>query len=274
MKRSGIIFFLFIILLLVLGACQKKEVECKASSDCLQKTCYVSKCDNNKCMYNLQKNCCGNGQQDEIENGKPGDKCTCPQDYGKCEGRTKVKVGGRLQNTTYLYYYCSEDNECIFGVKEEDIEIQNFPDTISVGYFKASVLVTYNKPIDVDKDTFAFKISLDDFNKDLVPPLELTKLRLFYSSELSRAEQVVAETELDGKLTNLGDEVLIETPLNLGYRPRELEETGSFRYSIDYTYTKHVASGRAPDGSITYSDEPVRATFNSLAKPVFFVKSE
>lgn len=271
-KRKYIILFLLILIVIVASACKKEKVECTTSADCLHKTCSVSKCDQNKCSYSLQRNCCGNGLQDEIENGKPGNKCTCPQDYGKCEGKGKVKAAGRLQNTTYLYYYCNEENECIFAVKDEDIEIQNFPDTISIGFFKASMLVTYNKPTSIIKDTFKFKISLDDLSKELVPPIQLIKLKLYYSSELSRTEQLIAEKELDSKLTNIGDEVLIETPLNLGYKPREAEETGVFRYGIDYTYIKRVMAGKDINGSIIYTNEPIRTTFNSLGKPVFFVR--
>ena len=273
-KGSSIILLFFIILLVAVSACEKKKVECKTSADCLQKTCYVSKCDSGKCTYNLQKNCCGNGLQDEIENGKPGNKCTCPQDYGKCEGRGRVKKAGRTENTTYLYYHCDEQNECIFGVKKEDIEIQNFPDTLNTGLFKESMLVTYNKPMDSGRDTFKFKISLDDIGKDIVPPIKLTKLKLFYSSDLSHTEQQIAEKDLDTQLTNIGDEVLIETSLNLGYKPREAEETGTFRYNIDYTYLKLTIAGKAPDGSILYTNDTVRSTFNSLGKPVFFLKSE
>ena len=272
-NRNGIALFL-IALLMVLSACQKTKVECTKSSECLQKTCNVPKCDANKCVYSLQKNCCGNGLQDETENGKPGNKCTCPQDYGKCDGKGRVKAQGRLQNTTYLYYHCSKEDKCIFGINEKDIEIQNFPDTISAGFFKAGMLVTFNKPFDIDKDSLKIKISLDDLGKDILPPIELTKLKLFYSSELSRTEQQIAEKELQSKLISIGDEVLIEAPMNLGFRPREVEETGTFRYSIDYRYAKHVASGRSLDGLTIYTNETARNTFNSVAKPIFFVKSE
>ena len=75
-------------------------------------------------------------------------------------------------------------------------------------------------------------------------------------------------------MANIGDEVLIEAPLGLGYKPKEVEETGSFRYVIDYKYEKRATAGKALNGSLLYSNELVRDSFNSLAKPVFFVKSE
>ena len=273
-KKNIVIFLFLVILLLALSACKKEKVECTTSADCLQKTCYISKCANNKCLYNLQRNCCGNNLQDEIENGKSGNKCTCPQDYGKCEGKGKIKKLGRSENTTYLYYHCDEQDECVFNFNDKDIEIQNFFETISVGFFKASVVITYNKPVDASKGTFKFKVSLDDTGKDLVAPVHLTKLKLLYSTELSNAEQLTAEKDLDSSLTNIGDEILIETPLNLGYKPREVEETGSIRYIIDYVYNKRVASGKTQNGTIIYTTEPVRSTFTSMSKPVFFVRSE
>lgn len=268
------IFFLLALVLLVLSACAKKEVECATSADCLQKACHISRCAEDKCSYNMQTNCCGNGLQEGTENGKPGNKCSCPKDYGACEGRGRVGIGGRTQNTTYIYYHCNEKEECVFGINEKDIEIQNFYDTISIGFFKASVLVTYNKPINVNRGTFKFRISLDDAGKDIVLPVTLTKLKLFYSPDLSRAEQIISEKELDSNVANIGDEILIEAPLGLGYKPKEVEETGSFRYVIDYKYEKSIATGKAPNGSFIYSNELVRSSFNSLAKPVFFVKSE
>ncbi len=67
---------------------------------------------------------------------------------------------------------------------------------------------------------------------------------------------------------------MISVPLNLNYRPQELEEAGSVRYIIDYVYTKRVLSGKAADGTSTFSDEAVRATFTAPSKPVFFVRSE
>ena len=74
-------------------------------------------------------------------------------------------------------------------------------------------------------------------------------------------------------LETIGDQITIATNLNLDYRPQELEETGSLRYSIDYTYSKQVLS-RLQNGSNIYTEETIRGTFNSPPKSIFFVKSE
>lgn len=258
-------------IILLIAACAKAE--CKTSADCAPRTCFISKCQDKKCAYNLQKNCCGNKLQESIENGKPGNQCTCPDDYGKCEGKAKIKIGSREQEAAYVHYYCNVDNQCILGAEKKDVLPQNFLDTINVGFFKASSIVKYNKPFDINKDSFEIRITLDDISKDLVLPVRLTKAKLQYSGEFARAELLVAEKELDSTLNGIGDEALISLPLTLGYKPQEMEEQGSVRYSIDYSYVKQVFGGRTSNGTSIYNNETVRGTFTSGGKQAFFFKS-
>ena len=257
--------------LVVLSSCAKAE--CKANSDCLSKQCTLSKCENKKCTYALQRDCCGNGIKDAAEDGKPGSQCTCPADYGKCEGKAKVKTGSRVEDAAYVHYYCSRDSKCILGVESKDISPQNFLDPISLGYFKASSVLRYNKPFDIGKDSFELKITLDDTNKYLVFPIRLTNVKILFSGESSRSELLIAEASQDTAINNIGDTVAISVPLNLDYKPLEAEESGSIRYSIDYTYTKKIPGGKAPDGTTLYTEEVAREKFNSPSKQVLFVKS-
>lgn len=271
-KRIHIILFLlFTTTLIIISSCTKPE--CKTSSDCASRACYLPKCENQKCVYGLQLNCCGNRINESIENGKQGNKCTCPQDYGKCEGKGKVKVKSKVQDASYLHYYCNEDKECVLGVEESDIIAQNVLDIINVRFFKASSIVNYNKPFDVGNDDFKIKITLDDISKDLVLPIELKNIRLLYHSEYTKSELVIGEKELDVSIEEVGEPVTISVPLNLEYKPKEIEEAGSIRYSIDYTYTKRIPSGRGDDGNVLYKEELVRERFNSPIKQVFFVRS-
>lgn len=270
-RNRIILFVLLVIALVTISGCTKPE--CKTSADCLSKACTLSKCESKKCVYTQQPNCCGNGAKDSIENGKQGNQCTCPQDYGKCEGKAKTRVGSREEDAAYVHYYCSSDSQCVLGTESKDIAPQNFLDAIDIGFFKASSVVKYNKPFDVSKDSFEFKITLDDTSKDLILPVELTKLKLLYSSDYSRSELLIAEKDLGNSLNTIGDSARISTPLTLGYKPQELEETGSLRYIVDYTYTKQVVSGRTVNGTNIYSNEQVRGTFNSPSKQVFFVRN-
>ena len=270
-KNYAILLSFVFIVLLALSSCEKPQ--CKTSADCSSRTCYLSKCEDKKCVYALQRNCCGNGINESIENGKPGNQCTCPQDYGKCEGKGKIKTGSRIEDATYVQYFCNSDNQCVLGVDKKDIIPLNFLDTINTGFFKASSVVRYSKPFDISKDSFEFTIKLDDFSKDLVLPVKLTNIKLLLSSEYARAELLIADKELDNVLSEIGKSVILSVPLNLDYRPQQAEEIGSVRYIIDYSYIKRVPSGKTPDGITLYKEELVRDRFTASSKQVFFVRS-
>ena len=270
-RKNILLLTFFVITLITIISCTKAE--CSTSADCQSKTCALSQCEGRKCTYALQQNCCGNKLKETIENGKPGNQCTCPDDYGKCEGKAKIRIGSRIEDASYVHNYCNVDNQCVSGVEKKDIVPQNFLDVINPGFFKASSIEKYNKPFDVSKDSFEFKISLDDAGKDLILPVRLTNIKLLYGTESARAELLIAEKDIDGVLNGVGDQDTIKLPLTLNYKPQEAEESGSIRYSIDYSYAKQVASGRAPNGTNIYSHEIVRATFTSLSKPIFLVRS-
>lgn len=257
---------------MIIAGCTKAE--CKTSSDCAApKPCAIPKCEKSKCAEIQQINCCGNNIKESIENGKPGSKCTCPQDYGKCEGKGKVAIGSRTEDTRYLTYYCNADSQCVFGFDENEVFPQNFLDSINDirGFFKVSSVLKYNTPFDISKDSFEITISLDDTNNDLVLPVQLTRMKLFFNSQYGGAEQLIADQELSSILNGVGEEAKISAIPNLGYRPKEAEESGSLRYSIDYVYTKRVLSGRV-NGTNVYNNEIARATFTAASKPIFFVR--
>lgn len=271
-KHNITLYLIFLILLLILSSCTKPE--CKTSADCGTKACTLSKCVDKKCISTPQKNCCGNSVKESIENGKPGNQCTCPQDYGKCEGKAKIHVGSRLEDATYAHYYCNAANQCVLGIEQNEAASQSFLDSINIGFFKASSIIKYNKPFALGKDNFEFRITLDDSSKDLVLPVKLTKIKLLYTSQSARAEQLIAEKDFDNTLKEVGDKVIINESLPLDYKPPEIEEIGSLRYGIDYTYTKQVVSGRTANGTNVYSAETLRSTFSSPSKPIFFVRSD
>ncbi len=271
-KGKFFLFILIITVLLVVSSCVKAE--CKIDANCASKTCSLSKCENKKCVYTIQKNCCGNSVKENIEDGKTGNKCTCSKDYGKCEGKGKVKPRTKLEDATYVHYYCNSENKCILGVEEKNTEQQNFLDQLNIGFFKASIIFNYKKPFDVGKDSVSLKLTLDDISKDLVLPIQLTKVNLLFTGENARTEQIISEQIINLSLNEIGGKALIDATSNLGYKPKELEESGSLRYSIDYSYVKKVATGKAPDGTKLYTDETVRSTFSSPTKKVFLIRSE
>ena len=268
--NRSLLFFFLIAAIVVISGCAKAE--CKTSSDCLSRQCTIPTCEEKKCVYGSQPNCCGNRINESIEDGKPGNQCTCPADYGKCEGKGKVKAGARTEDAAYVRYYCSADNRCVLGVEKNDIIPQNFLDSINPGTFQASSVIKYNKPFDVAKDNFEFRIALDNTGKETVLPIRLAKIKLLFSGESARIEQLIADQDMDYALNGVGDSVKINVPLNLNYRPKEAEEAGSLRYLVDYTHKKQVLIGKV-NGTNIFANETVRAAFTAPIKPVFFVRS-
>ena len=270
-RKEHISFLILVAMLVVISSCTKPE--CRTSSDCGLKACAVAKCQDKKCAYAPQSNCCGNGIKDAVENGRPGSQCTCPADYGKCEGKGKVKIGSRMEDATYAHYYCSIDSQCILGVERKDAVPLNYLDSINTGFFKASSVVRYNKPFDANSDAFEFAVTLDDSGKDVILPITITKAKILYNSEFARSELLVAEKDMSAVLNGIGDKAVINLPLTLSYRPQELEESGSIRYSMDYMYKRQVLSGKTVNGTNIYSNETARATFTAPVKPVLLVRS-
>ena len=270
--RIGIFYSSIILSLLLIASCSKPE--CEKTLDCPRRNCQLARCSQEKCFYEAQKNCCGNRLNESIEDGMKGGKCTCPQDYGKCEGKPKIKVGARWEDTAYLHYFCNEKQECILGIENKDLAVQNFLDQIDTYYFKMSSIPKFIKPFDVNSNQFEFRISLDEAHEELVFPVRVTKLKVLYSSQNARVEQLIADRDLDIFFNQVGDGALVNTFLNLQYRPKEYEELGSFRYSIDFTFEKKVPTGRTAQGEKTYAIEPDRVTYNSPSKPIFLVRSE
>lgn len=270
-KKVHILFLLLVASAIIISSCAKPE--CRTSADCGQRTCYISKCEEKKCSYALQRNCCGNSINESIENGKVGNQCTCPQDYGKCDGKGRIRIGSRTEDAQYVEYYCNVDNQCVLGTERKDAAPQNFLDSINVGLFKASSVVKYSRPFDTSRDAFEFSITLDDVGKDLMLPIFITHAKVLYSSEYARTELLIADKELDSILNGVGDKTTAILPLTLNYRPQELEEQGSIRYSIDYTYKKQIITGKGANNTNIYSNETVRAAFTAPVKPVFFVRS-
>ena len=270
-KSRFLLLIIFAATLIILSSCAKPE--CRTSSDCSSRTCFLSKCESKRCVYSLQRNCCGNQINESTENGKPGNQCTCPADYGKCQGKGEIRRGSRTEDATYVHYYCSADEQCVLGVEKSDAAPLNFLDHINLGILKASSVIKYNKPFDPARDNFEFKIALDDAGKDIILPVKLTKAKLLYSGEYARAELLIAEKDLDSTLGGIGDYSIINVPMTLNYRPQELEEQGSLRYSIDYTYIRQVLSGKTANGTNIYNNEIKRETFTAPVKPVFFFRS-
>lgn len=272
MFRIGYKYLFFIIIsitvVLFLNGCGTKTVEtfeCSVTSDCSQKTCSTVSCVGNQCVNTPIPNCCGNNIQEEIEDGKPGNQCTCSADYGACEGRGKVKVGSRTFDAEYLRYFC-ENDVCVLGVPEENVRSVTLLTERDFNLFKLETTVTFNEPFDVAKDTFTFRVSVLDDSEDIVFPIKLTKLIL------KDGEILFGEKQLDSILTEVGDSVTMSS--SVSYSPQEVEEVRRLSYQINYEYKKSVRDKKLPNGTYTFKSELVRDDYQErLSSKITFLRS-
>lgn len=261
--KSKYLVIAFLILIVFISSCAKAE--CKVNSDCSSRKCATVSCTDKKCQYTTISNCCGNKLKEDIENGNPGNECTCPEDYGKCEGKGKVEIGSRTYDTQYLKYLC-ENNKCVLGVDNADVKELTLLDERDFKYFKIETLTTFNRPFDTRKDYFNFRITLKDTNDELAPPVKINKIIL------KDGEILFGEKNVDLVLNSIGDKITVRVPVTYGLE--QLEEQRGLSYKMDYEYTKKVKDQRLENGSYTYNEELVRDDYeNRFQTKIFFVKS-
>ena len=254
---------LLIIAFIFLNSCGKAE--CKKDSDCLSTTGQKVSCIDKQCKSTLIPNFCGNDKKEETEDGKPGNKCTCPQDYGKCEGRLKIGEGRRAIDSKFLMYHC--DNEvCVLGVPEEDVREITLLDERDFNLFKWETTVTYNEPFDVKKDAFSFKIYVADDSDDIVFPIKLNRIIL------RDGELIFGEKQIELSLDAVEESITFEAPVS--FNLEEPEEVKRLSYKINYEHEKRVRDQRLDDGTYSYKNELVRDDYEKrFTTKINFVRS-
>ncbi|MBL7056326.1 hypothetical protein ISS07_05415 [Candidatus Woesearchaeota archaeon] len=258
--------FLIVCLLAVLSittSCSKAE--CKIASDCGQQTCSSASCSDKKCVYNPIPNCCGNKIKDSIEDGKPGNSCTCPQDYGACSGKAKIEIGSRTTESEYLQKFC-QNEECILGVPPKKVRPITLLDENDFGFFILETTATYSEPFDVSRNTFAFRLSLKDDDLDLILPIKINKILL------TDGEVLFGEKEVSATINEVGDTITINVPVS--YILQQPEEIRGLTYKISYEYEKRVKDKRLEDGTYSYKPELVRDDYQKrFSTKITFVKT-
>lgn len=264
-KYKFLIFILLSFIVLILANGCGTKAECEVNSDCSRKVCSDVACIDEQCEYTAIRNCCGNNIKEPIEDGKAGNSCTCPEDYGECSGKGQIKYGSRTIDTTYLERFC-KNNRCIFGVPEEKIRQVSLVDENDFGFFKLETTATFNEPFDVNKDSFEFRVTLKDDDEDLIFPIKLNKILLM------DGEVLYGEKDINLVLNKVGESTTVDVPLF--YEPSQLEEIVRITYEFDYEYSKRVKDQRQEDGSYSYKEELVRNDFqNRFTTKITFVKS-
>ena len=211
-------------------------------------------------------NFCGNGVKESMENGKPGNKCTCPADYGACEGKGKITRYDREIDAQYLEFYCDESERCVFGVDKKDVRPIDLIDERDLAEFTLETKVSFNKPFDARSDNFNLRITLKDASQDLVLPVKILKITLL------GGEILFGELNKEELLNGIGDTVNMQIPIT--YVPELLEEEKSLSYKIDYEFRSKQRQ-RLENGS--YADiisASKRDSFEkSFRENVFLVKA-
>ncbi len=221
MKLKNILLFLFIISLIFIVSCSR---ECNKAFDCKPRTCYTPKCVGGLCEYNPKDNCCGNGIKDDIEDGKPGNECTCPQDYGRCEG-TKGE---------FLEKYCKGD-ECVWGVPEDEIQRLVFSEDKTLNIFDIELITKYDDPFVMGTSNITIKINLKDDDEKLVYPIVFKKFRLFERNLL------LGQVSTNLRLDQVGDSIEVKVPFD--FSMNEPEEKKTVTLKVDYEYIYSTSQG-------------------------------
>ena len=258
-------------LLLVAGCAEQKQPQqiekgqCKRDSDCMRKACSIVSCVASKCKYNPTENCCGNKIKDAEEDGKPGNKCTCPEDYGKCEGIVKVKIGNRNYDSENLKYFC-ENDQCKIGVPRENVRPVTLLDEREFGVFKLETTATYNEPFDINRDAFTFRISLKDHTDEIKMPIKINKITI------KEGEILFGGKDLDIKFDEIGESSTVNVPFI--YKLEQPEETKSLTYKIDYEYISLVKGQKLSNGSYIFEEQVVRDNYQKkFTTKIAFFKS-
>jgi hypothetical protein len=217
---------IFLISLLFLTACGgcKTDSDCKPTNDC-----FLAKCEANKCTESPKTNCCGNGVKEKIEGDQPGSKCTCPQDYGMCEGQLGAN----------LVYSCL-GNECYALIDPKKVTVVALSDDVKAKTADLRVTSTFNQTYNLDKDIFHVGIEL----KSLPAGVEYLKVTRLELSAVNKQKQttVLAEKDLKKTLWSAGTSFDEELILNFATNLKE-DELTSPKLVIGFEYLLKAATG-------------------------------
>jgi hypothetical protein len=214
---------------------------CKKSSDCEKKTCKDASCNTNTglCEYEAILNCCGNAIPEERESGYPGNKCTCPEDYGYCKGKVEMQSGTRKVLSTYLEYEC-EGTVCKYDYDRSQVKNENFIGDYKLGDFTFELRADYNIPFNVDEDSIALNLELKEYNAlgTYTLPFEIT------SVQVKEGTTLIWEINTTDKIMAVGDKFSQQAYLD--YQMFSPEEIRSPTIYINYETSRTSSSGSVP----------------------------
>lgn len=230
-KYKNILLTILLICLIFLSGCGG---ECKESSDCPSKTCYLVKCVDKKCVETSKENCCGNG----ICEAKAGEtECSCEEDCGECA----ENVG------TYLEYLCDGD-ECVTDVRKGVIQKASFTDKISIrGVGDISATYTFDQPFNVDGSLFNIRLVLEN-KQSSIEYVKINKVNVYEELGIrgvqvkSYGEKIVDRILWDPRI-EVVDDVVLEFPSNMTEDEKILTVEIIYEYAKLYRGSIIIGSG-------------------------------
>lgn len=245
--RCKKLFFL-LIFLLILAACAEKE--CREAADCTAKpvNAFTPSCVDDTCKYEPIPNVCGNENCEEGEN-----KCNCQQDCGVCTGK--------VPETESLVQSCVA-GECVETVLETE-PIFNSDVVASTGD-RFALDTIYNKPFNLNADTYGFTITLrqkSDSNQDH------NILRATLTGRTRDRRTITLGTkEINKPLWGVGSS--IEESMVLDFPTVEKEaQISNLVLAIDYEYASVVRGQRSSRQSTLKQTFTDRFTFVNPQAP-------
>lgn len=198
MKKSNFFLIGIVIFSITISGCSRvadSKDSCKLDSDCQDKKCMNKLCENKMCNYNPISNCCGNGIKEDIEDGVPGSSCSCPEDYGPCQGPVNE----------YLEYVCNEDLSCAMEVKKSLLKLLTKTNNVDLDKISLAIVSTYNQPFNLKKDTINIDFLVKSMS-ELINEFKIKKITLLMREKQDRMVKL-GEKEVEKYLWDVGDKV-------------------------------------------------------------------
>jgi hypothetical protein len=281
-----IVAILLIVLIVGLTGCSKPKTttktgntsQCKTDDTCITllsktlKQCMTAYCTSGICKTRIMQNCCGNNISEEIEDGVPGNKCTCPKDYGICNSTVKyTDAVNKLVTAKYIVRKCVE-NDCRIVYDESLQRDSEFFNIWNGAGFTINTYVTYSNPFYEDNTLLDVTMKLKDYELEkLQPPIVINEIRLMEGTKiLSRINPSLTLDTID-QTTN--------ATINVKYYDFIYpEEPKSLILSIDYEYVPlgkktETINGKSVVSIVTLPVERKTQTITLTDKITFLDKS-
>jgi hypothetical protein len=183
----------------------------------------------------LKPECCGNNVTEALEDGKKGNSCTCPEDYGACNPTITIERElGQYYEAKYIRRECDKNLNCV-AVNINELQRSNeFFNTFLESGFTLNIYVRYKTPFDKGNSKFDVEFKLSDADPNLVQlPVKINEIRIMDNAN------VLVRTSPNMEFDEVMDIETYTLVIN-DYSIVNAEEIKTVTLSIDYEYTPMV----------------------------------